>query len=117
MAVSNGKLYAAWWENTGVNKDQIKSCKIQRGDQSTLVFVDGNHESNGINFSNSKNANSVNLSNYNFKLYAIWAESYLIKNTCTVYNGDESSPAWTFIDGNSSQQAFLMVNAVHQNQS
>ena len=57
---------------------------------------------------------------FNSKLYAIWAESSQIR--VAVYNGNESSPSWTFIDGNASKGllegkccASEAVLAVHNN--
>ena len=64
------------------------------------VFVDGNG-TNGINKDATKNAYSPQLTVLGSKLYAIWDEgSTASQIRVAVYNGNDASPSWTFVDGN-----------------
>jgi adenosine/AMP kinase len=102
LTVFNTKLYAAWKENNGT-ADQIRVVVYNSSDTSpTWTFVDGN-TANGINKDHTKNADAPELTAFNGKLYAIWKENNGTAGQVriAVYNNNDSSPSWSFVDGNS----------------
>lgn len=101
LAIANSKLYATWYEFNG-SANQIRAAVYNGNDsQPSWSFVDGNG-TNGINKDPSKNASGSELAALNSKLYAVWVE----RNDTThqiraaVYNGNDSRPSWSFVDGN-----------------
>lgn len=103
MAVHNSKLYATWTEtlsSNGVN--QIRLVVYNGNDSSpSWSFVDGNAVT-GLNYNSSRDARYPTLISFNSKLYAAWAEhngANKMQIRVAVYNDNDSSPAWTFIDG------------------
>nr|HNI26459.1 hypothetical protein [Leptospiraceae bacterium] len=102
-AVLNGKLYLSWDEFNGSAVSQIRVAVYNGNDAAPVwTFVDGNGV-NGLNRNASFGAYNPTLSILNNKLYNIWQED---NGTCAqiraaVYNGNDSTPSWTFIDGNS----------------
>jgi hypothetical protein len=105
LTVLNAKLYATWYEfYENAMTAQIRVAVYNGNDSSPVwSFVDGNG-TNGINKDATKFALDPQLTVINSKLYATWYEFY--KNTepaqirVVVYNGNDSSPAWLFVDGN-----------------
>lgn len=101
LAVHDSKLYAIWTEAAaGTNTIRVKVYNGNDGSPAWAV-VDGNG-GNGINKDASRNAENPQLVSFNGKLYATWEETngsqYQIR--VRVYNGDDGSPTWTFVDGN-----------------
>ncbi len=100
MLAFNGKLYVTWNEyNTTPAAQQIR-VKVYNG--TSWAFVDGNPVSeNGLNYDNSRGGFEPRLCVFNSKLYAIWREDNGIAHQVrvAVYNGNDSSPIWTMVDG------------------
>jgi hypothetical protein len=101
LTVLGSKLYATWYEYNGTVY-QIRVA-VYNGNNTTQAwtFIDGNG-ANGINKDTTKNADVPQLTVFGNKLYATWKE---INNTAyqirvALYNGNDASPAWTFVDGN-----------------
>jgi hypothetical protein len=100
LTLLGSKLYATW--NEGSTASQIRVAVYNGIDTSpSWTFVDGNGI-NGINRDPTKNAFAQQLTSLGSKLYAIWTEPtgtvYQIR--VAVYNGNDSSPSWAFVDGN-----------------
>jgi hypothetical protein len=99
-AVFNSKLYAIWTETNGT-AFQIRVA-VFNGDVNSpaWTFVDGNG-TNGINYDPGSNAYDPFLAVCNKKLYVAWREdnSGVYQLRVKDYNGDDRSPAWTFVDG------------------
>jgi len=85
------------------------ACNGGPGDDATTLegityfdpgsFVDGGTDE-GINYNTEKYAEHPQLVVFNDKLYAMWQEQnghYQIR--VKVYNGDDGSPSWSFVDG------------------
>ena len=99
LAVNDGKLYASWYESNG-GMNQIRVA-VYNGDDNDphWNFVDG---TNGLIFDPAQNAVNSELVSCNGKLYATWRETNPTNEVrVAVYNGNDSSPGWTFVDGNS----------------
>jgi hypothetical protein len=99
----NSKLYAAWYEYNGSSVTQIRMA-VYNGNNGSPAwsFVDGNG-ANGINKNTARHATAPKLLNFNSKLYATWYEengSFVGQIRIAVYNGNDSSPVWSFVDGN-----------------
>ncbi len=100
-------LFPSWSEvqdDTG-GPHQVRVA-VYNGDGSApaWTFVDGNSTKNGINKNPNEEAESiVDLEVSNSKLYATWQEASADSGTdqvrVAVYSGDDSAPAWTFVDG------------------
>lgn len=97
LTVYNSGLYATWSEGY-----KIRVVKYNGNDVSPVwSFVDGN-AINGINYS-SNYASSPKITVSNSGLYAIWSEwnlSNIYQIRVAKYNGNDISPAWSFVDGN-----------------
>jgi predicted nucleic acid binding AN1-type Zn finger protein len=109
LTVFGSKLYATWQEDTNnpaFQTSQILVAVYNGNDTSpSWTFVDGNGP-NGINKNTTQNALAPQLTVCGSKLYATWEEgtnnptSYASQIRVVVYNGNDSSPSWTFVDGN-----------------
>jgi predicted nucleic acid binding AN1-type Zn finger protein len=109
LTVFGSKLYATWQENTNTpytNAFQIRVAVYNGNDSSpSWIFVDGNGTS-GINKNTTQNAVAPQLTVFGSKLYAAWQEdantpaSHVTQIRVAVYNGNDSSPSWAFVDGN-----------------
>lgn len=77
----------------------------------TWLLVDG-AGTNGINRDSAQGAGLPQTAVFNTKLYAIWAESNGSRSQVrvVVYNGNNTAPGWTFVDG-ASLSAGLNYNA------
>jgi ribosomal protein S28E/S33 len=99
----NSKLYVAWIENNGT-ANNIRVAVYNGNDGApSWTFVDGNGV-NGINKDSTKSANSPSLVAFNSKLYLAWSEAGgggVTQIRTAVYNGNDSSASWSFVDGNS----------------
>lgn len=102
LSVLNNKLYNIWQEDNGTCA-QIRAAVYGGNDSSpSWTFIDGNSSSFGINLNSSKNGDQPHTLVFNGKLYAVWNEDNLssVKQArLAVYNGDDSSPSWKFVDG------------------
>lgn len=101
LTTFNSKLYLTWTEGVA-GAEQIRMAVYNGNDGSpTWTFVDGNGV-NGINKNTAKSAGYPQLTEFNSKLYATWVEvsSSTSQTRVAVYNGNDSSPAWSFVDGN-----------------
>lgn len=104
LTVFNSKLYATWREeNWDMTAFQSRVAVYNVDDNAPAwTFVDGGGRT-GINHDVNKNAFDQQLTVFESKLYAIWHESNLKDDyhvRAAVYNGNDSAPAWTYIDGN-----------------
>ena len=104
LAVSNSKLYAIWYEADST--EQIRAAVYNGNDSApSWSSIDGGGAS-GMNFNASKHAFSPVLITFNSKLYATWNEANSEDSGAgealrvAVYNGNDSAPSWTFVDGN-----------------
>ena len=99
LAVFNSKLYATWNESNSVT-DQTRVAVYNGNDSSPAwTFVDGNGV-NGLNLDPSDAAVTPRLVAAGSRLYATWREnSGVYQVRVAAYNGNDSSPAWTFVDG------------------
>ena len=96
LTVFDSKLYATWQENVS-KKKQIRVKKYEGG---TWSSVDGNG-ANGIDKVTGNDAERPQLTVFDSKLYATWQENASKKQIrVVVYNGNDSFPAWNFVDGN-----------------
>ena len=109
LTVFGSKLYATWQEDTNnlaVYATQIRVA-VYNGNASSpsWAFVDGNGP-NGINNDTTQSAVAPQLAVFGSKLYATWLEGnnnlavYATQIRVAVYNGNDSSPSWAFVDGN-----------------
>lgn len=102
LTVFNSKLYATWTEDTGLSDFKIR-VKVYGGNDASpsWSFVDGG-SAVGLNKSGAAPALQSELTVFNSKLYATWSESYSGDEQIrvAVYNGNDSSPSWAFVDGN-----------------
>jgi hypothetical protein len=100
LTVFNSKLYTIWTEGTTVSQIRV-SVYNGNDDAPARKLVDGNGV-NGINHDSTQSAFDPQLTVFNSKLYATWYEgngtAYQIR--IAVYNGNDNSPAWSFVDGN-----------------
>lgn len=102
LAELSSKLYLMWHESNGT-ADQIRAAVYNDNDSSAAwTFVDGNL-STGLNFNTTKSARNVDTLVNNSKLLAVWDEpegtSGARQIRASQYNGNDSSPSWSFIDG------------------
>lgn len=102
LCVFNSKLYCTWVEeNSGETKVRVK---VWSGSGTSWSFVDGN-AGIGLNKAATRNSNWSRLIVFNSKLYCTWTEGAVSGGNSDpqvrvrVYNGDDSSPSWTFVDG------------------
>lgn len=114
LTVFGNKLYAIWSEYTG--KYQVRVA-VYNGDDSapSWRFVDGDQHAEGINWSNSQSANNPQLTAFNNKLYATWHESNGTRTQIrvSVYNGNDNSPVWNFVDGSNALKGLNKNEAQH----
>lgn len=108
LEILNSQLYATWKEESGPQNNTVAQIRVAvyNGDDANpaWTFVDGN-TTHGINKDDTKNAGYPYLAVFDSKLYATWQEfnentAELRQIRVAVYNGDDASPSWTFVDGN-----------------
>ena len=100
LTVLGSKLYAAWVEHNGTSY-QIRVAVYNGIDTApSWTFVDKGV--NGINKDATKSAFFPKLALLGSKLYTTWIEpnSTTDQVRVAVYNGNDASPSWTFVDGN-----------------
>lgn len=116
LIVLHSKLYALWGERHPVFGIQIRVA-VYGGDDSnpSWTFVDGG-TAIGINKDTSKSALAPQMAVFNDQLYVIFSQ-YIGINTnqirLTVYNGNDSSPSWAFVDGNHAVYGLNKNTAFH----
>jgi len=96
--VFNSKIYVAWYENNPINQIRVK---VYNGNDLAPSFssIDGNG-ANGLNANPATHAFYPTLTSFNSKLYITWVEgSPYFKVRIAVYNGNDNSPSWSFVDG------------------
>lgn len=104
LAVFNDKLYITWFErDSGANQENIRVAVYSGSDSApTWTMVDGNNVT-GLNYDVTDGAAFSKLTVFNNKLYVNWIEyrgtSYRFH--VRVFNGSDTAPSWTFVDGNS----------------
>ena len=102
-------LYATWVENY-----TIRVASYNGNDSAPAwTFVDGN-TAGGLNRDPVKYAQEPQLAVYNSKLYAVWTEeavSYHARVIISEYNGNDSAPAWTTVNGNFGNSYLDRINA------
>ncbi len=94
----NSKLYLTWHEGTPA---QVRVAVYNGNDSApSWSFVDGN-AATGLNKDTTKLAYEPRPAVFNSKLYLTWREQTTIEQIrVVVYNGNDSSPSWSFVDGN-----------------
>ncbi len=98
LKVFNSNLYATWGEF-----NEIRVAVYNGNDSSpSWAFIDGVVACDCINYNSGSIASRPQLTAFNSKLYATWAEqnSTIDQIRIAVYNGNDLSPSWTFVDGN-----------------
>ncbi|MBI3535922.1 MAG: hypothetical protein HY072_10610 [Deltaproteobacteria bacterium] len=103
--VFDNKLYLVWYEINAATFQQIRIVVYNVNDGSpSWSFVDGNGTT-GINKDSTKDTQYPDIAVFNSKLYLTWQElspaPVRYQTRVVVYNGNDSSPVWTFVDGNS----------------
>ena len=100
--VFGGKLYMTWRETTGGGSgSQVRVAVYNGNDLSPAwAFVDGNG-ANGINKDVTKRANLPSLFVSGGAMFDTWNEQDPTATNImvAVYNGDDSAPRWTFVNG------------------
>ena len=103
LGMANSKLYAAWYEYNASTVFQIRISSYGGNDSSPVwTEIDGKvADSEGLNYDSANSAISPQLTGFNDKLYATWLENNSVYQVrVAVYNGNDASPSWTFVDGN-----------------
>ncbi len=93
-------VYGAWIERNSSGVDIVRVMSHELG-TSTHTMLSGS----GLNKNTARNAKNVSLAWSNNKLYAAWSESNasaVWQLRLAVWNGNLSTPSWTFLDGNNS---------------
>lgn len=102
LTTFNNKVYATWQESTASKgSTQIRETVYNGNDSApSWAFVDGNG-TNGLNFDKTQNGTVPQGAVSNSKLYSVWTESNgsFNQTRVAVYNGNDSSPVWKFVDG------------------
>ncbi len=111
----NNKLYVATGERSPDSNNAINlRVAVYNNDDNapTWSWVDGNG-AYGINKNNAQDAYAPQFAVLGSKLYITWLESNasnVRQVRVAVYNGNDSSPSWTLVDGNSAT-AGLNINS------
>lgn len=107
MAVAYGKLYLAWHEPTA--SSTLSHVAVYNGNDasSTWTPVDGaSPGTGGINLNATKGAFYPVIVENAGKLYATWYEpgtGAVYQVRAAVYNGNDSAPSWSMVDGGSTK--------------
>lgn len=102
LAVNAGKLYAIWYELGQGGVYQVR-VSVYGGNDAAPAWhsVDGGTVK-GLNLNPADTVGNPTLISAAGKLYAAWSEAASDTLHVKVYNGNDSSPSWTFVDGNTS---------------
>ena len=101
LLTDGSRLYAAWDEDNIDSQEQIRVAAYNGNDSSpSWAFVDGGGVS-GLNRDALRFASSAHLGRVGSHLYATWTESNgtSIQIRAAAFNGNLSSPSWSFVDG------------------
>jgi len=101
LAVNNGKIYVAWVGSYAGSVNRVRVAVYNGNDGSpSWAPVDNGI---GLNFNSSLGAiTPMMVTATNNQLYISWTESnsqLVTQVRVAVYNGNDGSPAWTFVDG------------------
>jgi len=102
LAIFNGKLYASWSEADNGDFHEIRAAVYNGMDSApSWTFVDGNNPTIGLNKNPARDADEPSLVAFNAKLYVAWEEvgTEHVRIRVAAYRGDDSAPAWDFVDG------------------
>ena len=111
LASSSSNLYAIWSENGSDNVTGQIRVKVSIESSTSWISVD-NSTSSGLNRNSSYNAEAPELTVFNSKLYAVWQESNSNNVTqirVAVFNGNITSPSWSFVDNGDSTKGMNMI--------
>jgi hypothetical protein len=97
----NSKLYAIWSEEVESSIYQIRVKQWNGGSSWSFIDDDDSDAETGLNYIVNKAAYEPQLTVYNSKLYAIWAENYGTPSVKQIRVREWDGTNWTFIDGNS----------------
>ena len=125
LASLSSYLYAIWRENGSDNVTGQIRVKVSSASSTSWTSVDNstavdNSTTSGINRNSSYNAEAPELSVFNSKLYAAWQE--LNSNNVTqirvaVFNGNISSPSWSFVENGDSTKGLNMIIDIDVNEN
>jgi len=110
LASLSSYLYAIWTEIGDNATGQIR-VKVSSASSTSWTAVD-NSTASGINKNSSYNAEAPELSVFNSKLFAAWQESNSNNVTqirVAVFNGNITSPSWSFVDNGDSTKGLNMI--------
>jgi len=110
LASLSSYLYAIWTEIGDNATGQIR-VKVSSASSTSWTSVD-NSTTSGINRNSSYNAEAPELTVFNSKLYAAWQESNSNNVTqirVAVFNGNITSPSWSFVDNGDSTKGLNMI--------
>lgn len=111
LASLSSNLYAIWRENGSDNLTGHIRVKTSSASSTSWISVEGN-EVSGINKNSSYNAEFPELTVFNSKLFAAWQESNSENVTqirVAVFNGNLTSPSWSFVDGGDSTKGLNLI--------
>ena len=116
LASLSSYLYAIWTEIGDNATGQIR-VKVSSASSTSWTSVDNstavdNSTTSGINRNSSYNAEAPELTVFNSKLYAAWQESNSNNVTqirVAVFNGNITSPSWSFVDNGDSTKGLNMI--------
>lgn len=96
LVTLGSKLYAIWAESNA-GKDQIRVALYPGSATTWTTFVDGG----SLNRDATRFAAIPEACVLSGKLYVVWREynANAYQARLAVYNGNDSAPAWTFVDG------------------
>ena len=116
LASLSSNLYAIWTEIGDNATGQIR-VKVSSASSTSWTSVDNstavdNSTTSGINRNSSYNAEAPELSVFNSKLYAAWQElnsNNVSQIRVAVFNGNITSPSWSFVDNGDSTKGLNMI--------
>jgi len=111
LASSSSYLYAIWRENGSDNVTGQIRVKVSSASSTSWTSVESSTAS-GINKSSSYNAEAPELIVFNTNLYAAWQESNsdnVAQIRVAVFNGNITSPSWSFVDNGDSTKGLNMI--------
>lgn len=95
LLLYNSKLYATWIESNGTN-NQARVAVYNGNDASpSWSCVDGGT----LNKSSTNNSSNPRLGILGGTLFVTWSEGATGQTRIKAYNGNDSSPSWTPVDG------------------
>lgn len=115
LASLSSKLYLCWAESNGTTTQTRVAVYNGNDGAPAWSFVDGNGV-NGLNRDTAENSATPQLAEKSGKLYSVWPEtnSGAAQLRAVVYNGDDSSPNWSEVDGGIALNIDDTKNALNQ---